>query len=410
MGKMAIFHGDNNEEKEGAKALIKSLAKLIEKIGDLELENVEIRAEELTFILQPMVGVMAQAPQLAPRAEKAIEILLKAEFSPPIETYPGSVAEVRIGATRSEGGSRRKVIKIGGEKTMPFYSFEALNPNKPTFAMDVFDMPVVLAKSVKQHFEDVMHDPAEWAKRHVEDFGAEIVSLNLISTDPLIKDTSPKEAANTVERVLQAVDVPLIIGGSGNKAKDPLVLEAAAEVASGERCILNSANIDNDYKRIARAAKQHGHIVVAFTPMDINNQKKLNRLLLDEGLSKEQIIIDPTTAALGYGLDYTLSLMERIKLAGLLGDSDLQMPILASTSNSWGAREAWMKAEEWGPREYRGPLWETVTTITAMMAGGDLFMLSHPATIRIVKRLIENLYGEVDADQRIQDWITDIGL
>ncbi|MEM3518630.1 MAG: CO dehydrogenase/acetyl-CoA synthase subunit delta, partial [Nitrososphaerales archaeon] len=203
---------------------------------------------------------------------------------------------------------------------------------------------------------------------------------------------------------------PLIIGGSGNKAKDPLVLEAAAEVASGERCILNSANIDNDYKRIARAAKQHNHIVVAFTPMDINNQKKLNRLLLDEGLSKEQIIIDPTTAALGYGLDYTLSLMERIKLAGLLGDPDLQMPILASTSNSWGAREAWMKSEEWGPKEYRGPLWETVTTITAMMAGGDLFMLSHPATVRIIKRLIESLYGEVNADQRIQDWITDIGL
>ncbi|MEM3539012.1 MAG: CO dehydrogenase/acetyl-CoA synthase subunit delta [Nitrososphaerales archaeon] len=399
---------DEFEEKEEINILMKSLAKFIEKIGDLELENVEIRAEELTFIIQPMVGFTAQIPQLAQKVEKKIETLLKAEFLPPIETYPGTITEVKIGATRSEGGSRRKVIKIGGEKTMPFYSFEALNPNKPAIAMDIFDMPIELAKSVRQHFEDVMHDPAEWAKRQVEDFGAEIVSLNLISTDPLIKDTSPKEAAKTVENVLQAVDVPLIIGGSGNKAKDPLVLEAAAEVASGERCILNSANIDNDYKRIARAAKQHNHIVVAFTPMDINNQKKLNRLLLDEGLSKEQIIIDPTTAALGYGLDYTLSLMERIKLAGLLGDNDLQMPILASTSNSWGAREAWMKSEEWGPKEYRGPLWEAITTITAMMAGGDLFMLSHPATVRIVKRLIENLYGEVKADQRIQDWITDI--
>ncbi|MEM3584637.1 MAG: CO dehydrogenase/acetyl-CoA synthase subunit delta, partial [Nitrososphaerales archaeon] len=327
---------DEFEEKEEINILMKSLAKFIEKIGDLELENVEIRAEELTFIIQPMVGFTAQIPQLAQKVEKKIETLLKAEFLPPIETYPGTITEVKIGATRSEGGSRRKVIKIGGEKTMPFYSFEALNPNKPAIAMDIFDMPIELAKSVRQHFEDVMHDPAEWAKRQVEDFGAEIVSLNLISTDPLIKDTSPKEAAKTVENVLQAVDVPLIIGGSGNKAKDPLVLEAAAEVASGERCILNSANIDNDYKRIARAAKQHNHIVVAFTPMDINNQKKLNRLLLDEGLSKEQIIIDPTTAALGYGLDYTLSLMERIKLAGLLGDNDLQMPILASTSNSWG--------------------------------------------------------------------------
>ncbi|MCP8308760.1 MAG: CO dehydrogenase/acetyl-CoA synthase subunit delta [archaeon] len=397
------------EEKE-VKALTKSLIQLIERFGDLEIENVEIRAEELTLILQPIIGAVAQAPQLVPRVEKAIETLLKAEFLPPIEAYPGGIAEVQIGATRSDGGSRRKVIKIGGEKTMPFYSFEALNPNKPAFAMDVFDMPIVLAKSVTQHFEDVMHDPADWAKKCVEDFGADIVSLNLISTDPFIKDTSTKDAAKTVERVLQAVDVPLIIGGSGNKAKDPLVLEAAAEVASGERCILNSANVDNDYKRIVRAAKQYGHIVVAFTPMDINNQKKLNRLLLDEGLPKEQIIMDPTTAALGYGLDHTLSLMERIKLAGLLGDPNLQMPILAPTSNSWGAREAWMKSEEWGPREYRGPLWETVTAITAIMAGGDLLMLSHPATVRVMKKLIENLYGEVDADQRIQDWITDIGL
>ena len=407
---MTTFFGDDYMEKEEAKALMKSLAKLIEKFGELEIENVEIRAEELTLILQPIISTVVQAPKLVPKVEKAIETLIKAEFLPPIETYRGEVAEVRIGATRSDGGSRKKVIKIGGEKTMPFYSFEVLSQNKPAFAMDVFDIPIVLAKSVTQHFEDVMHDPVDWAKKCVEDFGADIVSLNLISTDPMIKDTSTKDAAKTVERVLQAVDAPLIIGGSGNKAKDPLVLEAAAEVASGERCILNSANVDNDYKRIVKAAKHYGHIVVAFTPMDINNQKKLNRLLLDEGLPKEQIIMDPTTAALGYGLDYTLSLMERIKLAGLLGDSDLQMPILAPTSNSWGAREAWMKSEELGPREYRGPLWETVTAITAVMAGGDLFMLSHPASIRVIKRLMENLYGEVDTDQRIQDWITDIGL
>ncbi|MGQ9468795.1 MAG: CO dehydrogenase/acetyl-CoA synthase subunit delta [Nitrososphaerales archaeon] len=397
------------EEKE-VKALTKSLVELVERFGDLEIENVEIRAEELTLILQPIIGAVAQAPQLAPRVEKVVEKLLKAEFSPPIEAYQGEIAEVRIGATKSDGGSRRKTIKIGGEKTMPFYSFEALNPNKPAFAMDVFDMPIPLAKPVKQHFEDVINDPADWAKKCVEDFGAEIVSLNLISTDPLLKDTSVKDAAKTVERVLQAVDVPLIIGGSGNTAKDPLVLEAAAEVASGERCILNGPKMDNDYKRIVRAAKQHGHLVIALTPMDINNQKKLNRLLLDEGLSKDQIIIDPTTGALGYGLDYTLSLMERIRLAGLLGDPDLQMPILGTGSNSWGVREAYLKSEEWGPREYRGPLWEAITSITALMAGADLFMLSHPATIRVLRSLVESLYGEAEVDQRIQNWITDIEL
>ncbi|MEM3518531.1 MAG: hypothetical protein QXZ07_05620, partial [Nitrososphaerales archaeon] len=112
---MAIFLGDEIEEKEEIKALMKSLAKFIEKLGDLELENVEIRAEELTFIIQPMVGFTAQIPQITQKVEKKIETLLKAEFSPPIETYPGTITEVKIGATRSEGGSRRKVIKIGGE-------------------------------------------------------------------------------------------------------------------------------------------------------------------------------------------------------------------------------------------------------------------------------------------------------
>ncbi|MGQ9718448.1 MAG: CO dehydrogenase/acetyl-CoA synthase subunit delta [Nitrososphaerales archaeon] len=404
------------KEKE-TETLTKKLNELVQRLGDLEIENVEIKAEELTLILQPVIGAMVQAPQLLPKVEeKALETLLKAEFSPPIEAYPGEVVEVRIGATRSDGGSRRKVVKIGGEKTMPFYSFELLNPNRPAFAMDVFDMPITLAKSVMQHFEDVMQDPADWAKKCVEDFGADIVSLNLVSTDPTIKDVLPKDAAKTVEKVLQAVDAPLVIGGSGNKVKDPLVLEAAAEVASGERCVLNSANVDNDYKRIVSAAKRYGHVVVAFTPMDINNQKKLNRLLLDEGLPREQIIMDPTTAALGYGLDYTISLMERIKLSGLLGDSDLQMPMLSPSSNAWGAREAWIKSEELGPKEYRGPLWETVTAITTMMAGGDLFMLSHPATVRVLKGLLESLYEEVDVEhvykpsKRVQDWITDIGV
>jgi len=395
-------------EKE-TKILAKNLIELVEKFGDIEIENVEIRVEELTLLLQPVVSSLAQAPQLVPRAvEKEIESLLETEFSPPIEVYPGEIAEVQIGATKSDGGSRSKVIKIGGVKTMPFYSFEATNQNKPALAADVFDMPITLAKAVKQHFKDVMNDPADWAKKYVEDFDAEIVSLNLISTDPLIKDVSPKDAAKTVEKVLQAVDVPLIIGGSGNKVKDPLVLEAAAEVASGERCVLNSANVDNDYKRIVKAAKKHGHSVIAFTPMDINNQKKLNRYLLDEGLPREQIIMDPTTAALGYGLDYTISLMERIKLAGLLGDSDLQMPIVAPSSNAWGAREAWIKSEEWGPKEYRGPLWETITTITVMMSGADLFMLSHPATVRVVKKLIQTLQGEINIEQRTLDWITEI--
>jgi acetyl-CoA decarbonylase/synthase complex subunit delta len=386
----------------------KKLLELLKEFKEIEIDNVEISTDELTLIVQPIVQAIKPIETISmPSPLKLPEELIKTEFVPPIEAYQGYVVEVKIGATKSEGGSRGKVIKIGGSKTLPFYSFEQINPNKPVFAMDVFDMPLTLPKPVKQHFQEVMEDPAEWAKKCVEDYHADMVSLNLISTDPSIKDTSPKEASKVVEKVLQAVDVPIVIGGSGNKQKDPLVLEAAAEVAHGERCILNSVSSDMDYKRVVKAAKEHGHIVISFTPMDINNQKKLNRLLLDEGLPKEQIIMDPTTGALGYGIEYSISLLERIRLGALLGDPELQMPVLSASSNAWGAREAWVKSEELGPREYRGPLWETVTALTMLFSGAEIFMISHPATLAVLKQIVKDLYGEseVESEQKPIDWI-----
>ncbi|MEM4726326.1 MAG: CO dehydrogenase/acetyl-CoA synthase subunit delta, partial [Nitrososphaerales archaeon] len=382
--------GGNDDINE----LVKKVADLVQKFEEIEIENVELSTEELRIIIQPLVQTAIKRAEAALKVEEKPPELIKATFTPYLEKFHGQIAEVQLGATKSEGGTRGKTLKIGGEKTMPFYSFEASNPNKPVFAMDVFDMPITLTKPVKQMVEDVMHDPAEWAKKCVNKYGAQVVSLNLVSTDPLLEDRPIQQAMKSVENVLQAVDVPIIIGGSGNPQKDPLVLSAAAEVAHGEKVVLNSVTIEMDYKRVVKACKEHGHALVSFTPMDVNNQKRLNRLLLDEGLPKNQIVQDPTTAALGYGLEYAFSLEERIKLAGLMGDEDLQMPILAAASNAWGARESWMKVEEWGPREIRGPLWETVTCVALMMAGADLFMISHPATIRVAKKLADSLFGE----------------
>jgi acetyl-CoA decarbonylase/synthase complex subunit delta len=388
---------------------MKRLVELAEKFGQIELENVQIAVDELTVQLQPTVaGGTRSLATLQPPSTKALESLLRAEFVRPVEVYPGQVAEVQLGATPGEGGTRSIAVKIGGAKVPPFYSFEGLNPNRPAFAMDVFDMRLTLPKVVRQHYEDVMDDPAAWAKKSVREFGADIISFNLISTDPGLKNTSADDAAQTVRDVLKAVDVPVIIGGSGNKQSDPPVLEKAAEAAHGERCLLNSVSTDTDYKRVVKAALEHGHSVVAFTPMDINNQKKLNRLLLDAGLPKDRLVIDPTTGALGYGIEYSISLLERVRLAALKGDPELQMPVLSAASNAWGAREAWMKTEELGPREYRGPLWETVTGLTMLMSGADLFMISHPATTKVLKGMLDGLLGVGETDQKIEDWISAI--
>ncbi|HDN74403.1 MAG TPA: CO dehydrogenase/acetyl-CoA synthase subunit delta, partial [Archaeoglobus sp.] len=249
---------------------------------------------------------------------------------------------------------------------------------------------------------DVLEDPAEWAKKCVKKFGADLVTIHLISTDPLLENKPASEAAKTVEEVLQAVKVPVIVGGSGNKEKDPEVLEKAAEVSEGERVMLASATLDMDWERIANAAKNYGHVVLSWTQMDINNQKTLNRYLLKRvGMPRDSIIMDPTTAALGYGLDYAYTNMERIRLSGLKGDTDLNFPMSSGTTNAWGAREAWMIDSPiegdtpWGPRELRGPIWEIITGLTLSLAGVDLFMMMHPIAVAVLKEIFSTLSGNV---------------
>jgi acetyl-CoA decarbonylase/synthase complex subunit delta len=375
-----------------------SIDELISSLLDAEeaeLENVKINAEELILELQEVLMM----PMARPKAEKKL-----IEYKVPIKEYKGSIAEIQLGATKAEGGSRKKVVKIGGQTTL--YRFEGGFKNRPVVTFDVFDLSMPnFAKALREAWQDVWDSPAEWAKKAVK-LGADLVTIHLISTDPKIKDTSPKEAAKTVEEVLQAVDVPLVIGGSGNPEKDPLVLEKAAEVSEGERCLLASANLDLDYKKIVNAALKYNHNVLSWVSLDINNQKTLNKLLVDAGLPKEEIVLDPTTAALGYGMEYTFTIIERIKQSALKGDKDLQMPISCGVTNAWGAREAWMNEPKWGPREYRGPLWEAITGLTVLMAGGDMLMMLNPTAVKIVKDVISTIYGEVKSgDFTYEDWL-----
>ncbi len=334
---------------------------------------------------------------------KLPETLVEAKFEPVKVEYPSKIEEVTLGATRADGGTREYTVTLGGQRSLAFYLFDAPQPHLPVVAIDVFDRKPMLAKAVRMHYEDVLDDPAEWAKKCVKKFGADLVTLHLISTDPLLDDVPAREAAKVVEDVLQAVKCPLIVGGSGNKEKDPEVLEKAAEVAEGERIMLASATLDMDWERIANAAKKYGHVVLSWTQMDINNQKTLNRYLLKRvGMPRDSIVMDPTTAALGYGLDYAFTNMERIRISGLKGDTDLNFPMSSGTTNAWGAREAWMVESPiegdtpWGPRELRGPIWEIVTGLTLSLAGVDLFMMMHPIAVAVLKEVFNTLGGKVE--------------
>jgi len=385
------------------------LLELLAKLQEVELEDFEMEVGDLEIWLQPgaVAAPTLAPPKVAPPVKAKPTQIIEAEFVPPVETYPGKVVEVKLGATRSEGGTRGKTVVIGGETTPAFYTFERPTPHPPVISLDVFDMEVPLAKAVKMHVKDVLGDPAAWAKLAVDKFGADMITIHLISIDPLVKDASPKEAVKTVEAVAQAVDVPLVIGGCGDPVKDADVFQELCETFAGERFLISSITRDMDVERCAKFVKKNGHVALSFTPMDLNLARELNRRLYDF-LPKEDIVMDLTTAALGYGLDYAFTNMERARLAALMGDPELAHPMSSGTTNAWAAREAWMKmAPEWEPRELRGPLWEVVTALTLLLAGVDLFMMMHPAAVKTVKDVIAQLMdGGSGNAERLVEWVT----
>lgn len=392
------------KKDEGEDLLTPRLMELLKKYNEIVLEDVEIELDELELVLQP-----GAVPVIKPivKAVERVRELIKEEFKEPEMEWVGKVVEVKLGATKSEGGTRDRTFIIGGETLPAFYMFKGIMPHPPVIAMDVFDMRISLPRSIKMHFKDVMDDPAEWAKRCVEKYGAEMINLHMVSIDPYIKDTPPSEAAKVVEEVLQAVKVPLCVGGSGDPVKDVKVFKKVADVAEGERILINSINLDMKLEDIAGYLKDKDCVIIAFTPMDLDKARELNRKLYDY-LPKDRIIMDTNIAGIGYGLEYGFTVMERARLAALKGDTDLQHPIVAGVTNAWAAREAWIKMDPfWGPREIRGPAWETITGLTALLAGADYFMMMHPFSIKTMKEIIRDLLeGNEGKSDDIYDWVS----
>ena len=398
---------DKKKDAEGLQ-LSEDLLAALAKFKTIELEDFQLDAKELEILFEP-----GMAATVLPKLKLPAGItggkptsLLQSSFLPPIEKYPNSIATVKLGATKSEGGTRGKTLTIGGELSPAFYTFENPMPHKPVITLDVFDMEVPLSKAVKMHVKEVVGDPAAWAKLAVEKFGADMVTMHLISVDPLLKDASPKDACKTIEKVLQAVDVPLVIGGCGDPVKDTALFEEVCAQFPGERFLISSVTRDMDADKCAKFIKKAGHAVLAFTPMDLNFARELNRRLFDN-LSREDIVMDLTTAALGYGLDYAFTNMERARTGGLMGDLELAQPMSSGTTNAWAAREAWLKmSAEWEPRELRGPLWEVTTALTLLTAGVDLFMMMHPAAVKTLKDVTNYLTANKKADPaKFLDWV-----
>ena len=303
------------------------------------------------------------------------------------ESYAGAIKAISI-------GKGDKAITVGGETCYPLYQFEGEMPHKPKVAMEIWDMaPEEWPAAAMEPFKDVVSDPAAWAKKCVEEYGAEIIVLQLKSIDPNGTDASPASASATVKKVLGAIDVPLVVWGIANHEKDEAVFKQIAMDCQDVQLTLGPVE-DKNHKGIGAAAMGYGHAIISSSPIDVNLAKQVNILLENLGMPMDRVIIDPTTGGLGYGLEYSYSVMERLRMAAMAqGDDKLQMPIINNLGNEiWKCKEAKMGVDEaptLGDPEKRGILMEAVGAVTYLMAGSDILIMRHPESIRLVKAFID---------------------
>lgn len=309
-------------------------------------------------------------------------------FEIPKTSYTGKIKEITL-------GKGDKAVTVGGEAVYPFYLFEGEMSRPPKIAMEVYDSePEEWAEAALEPFAGVTNDPVAWAKKCIDEYGAEMICLQLVSTDPNNLDRGADEAAEVVKKMADAIDVPLIVWGTANHDKDIQVLTKVAEVCQGKNLIMGPVE-EGDHKRIGAAAIGYNHTVIASTPIDINLAKQLNILLGNLGVPDKQIIMDPTVSGIGYGIEYCYSVMERMRMAALTQqDEKLQLPIICNVAREvWKSKEVHLPDNEanMGDAKKRGIMLEAMSALTLLLAGGDIIVMRHPEAIKLVKEMLADL-------------------
>jgi len=304
-------------------------------------------------------------------------------------TYSGKIKEITL-------GSGDTAIKVGGETSYPFFTFEGTMPNLPRIAMEVYDStPQDWAPAALEPFNGVISDPLAWAQKCVADYGAEMICLQLSSTDPNGANADAETAAATVKKVSDGIKVPLIVWGTANHEKDTDVLRRVCEAVQDRKLVIGPVE-EGDYKKIAAVALGYGHTIAASSPIDINLAKQLNILLSNLGVPDNQVVLDPTVSSIGYGIEYCYSVIERIRMAALTQqDEKLAAPIIMNVAReTWKSKEAKMATEldpKLGDSRKRGILLEAMSAWALLLAGGDVAVMRHPEAIKLVKSMITDM-------------------
>jgi len=310
------------------------------------------------------------------------------------EKWTSAVNLITLGATAHEGGTRTSTVTIGGAAALPFLSYEGNLGHRAAIAIEIWDgCAEDWPEQLQRCYGDAMSSPGKWAQKAVE-FGAELISLRLAAAHPDAGNRSPERCAATVKEVLQAVGVPLIIWGCGVDDKDRDILPAVSAAARGENCLVGTAR-EKNYRTVVAVCLADNHKLLAESPLDINIAKQVNILCQDAGFPLKDMVMFPTTAALGYGIEYVYSIQERSRLAALGGDKLLAQPVLCDVGfEAWRTKEARLPSFPAVTDENRdqwGVMWEAATSAVLLQSGAELLVLRHPKAVEYVKKTIDRL-------------------
>lgn len=310
------------------------------------------------------------------------------------DSFAGSVNKVTLGATSEAGGTRTSTVTIGGSGNVVYGGSAESAGEKPVIAMDVIDVaPEEWPDALREAYEGVLDDPAAWAKKCVEEFGADMICVKFDGIHPDKGDKGADDAVKVTRSILESVGVPLVLWGSENNEKDNEIMPKVSEAAKGENCLIGTVEEDN-YKSLTAIALADNHHLITGAPLDINIAKQVNILVSDMGFPLEKIVAFQSTGALGYGIEYAYSIQERQRLAALGGDKMMAMPVICDVGyESWRVKEAKLAdMPGWGDVKDRGPMWEATTAICLLQAGADVIRMRHPRAVAMVKNFINQIW------------------
>jgi len=295
------------------------------------------------------------------------------------QTFNGKINEITLGNK-----------SIGGEDKLPLIGFNREKP--PLLGLEIQDIKPDIPENLEEPFKDTINDPVKWAE-FCQQQDIDLLSIRFEGTSPEGQNKTDEQALNTLKQIQEKIQVPLIIYGSGNKERDAMLFNTLGTTLKKDSIIGNAE--EENYKSIAASAIANNLNIIAFSPIDVNIAKQMNILLTEFGVKPEKILIDPLASGLGYGIEYSYSIIERLKIAALAGDKMLSMPVLCNLTDVWHAKEANdTENPQWGDVKKRGIMWETLTAISLITAGADIIIMRHPEALKKVKEFINSYLNQ----------------